>query len=517
MKLMKLMKKVTKKAKKRPSDVCSKPKCSSSSRSREVKPWHKPVAGPEQPNWAHHFVDTLHAPLLNLKTKFGDGAKLVIWSDCAGKCTEKYASQVLVDELGKTLGIDIKFKLHAASDAARHCRDFVNCNFAPVHFTDDIFRRDFEAATFECTKCDTACSLPKAGVDIYWCCFPCGPWSKRGKRLGLADRHATVCWQTIKSIHHMQPVMFVMENVMDICHPSGEATESDMTVIQDYMKKRLGDSYETVTINNSSPIHHGYPMERTRVLVIGSRNDQVHGTVLQNIFSKLIDTPRAVENTYWTLLGMQGLADEVLNSVGQLPIPSAAVMIQSSGCKCGVDPMIECPQHPCLCDKCTKQGKRLECTWRARAVAFIADTGLQWTAADGCVTYIQALELAQQKAPCSARERNLLNIFARQPAAQPLRSTRMIFDLSQAIDRCRPKYDGTVPTMATNATMWSMRAGRALNVSEMAKLMGQDLGEADLRFTTEYQMRHMLGMSMHVATAGFALTGLLAAFGAANQ
>ena len=58
-----------------------------------------------------------------------------------------------------------------------------------------------------------------------------------------------------------------------------------------------------------------------------------------------------------------------------------------------------------------------------------------------------------------------------------------------------------------------MRAGRELRVSEMAKLMGQDLGETDLRFTSKEQMRHMLGMSMHVATAGFALTGLLAAVG----
>lgn len=89
----------------------------------------------------------------------------------------------------------------------------------------------------------------------------------------------------------------------------------------------------------------------------------------------------------------------------------------------------------------------------------------------------------------------------------------MIMDISQAVDRCKAKYDGTVPTMATNARMWSMRAGRALDVSEMAKLMGHDLGEADLRYTTDNQMRQMLGMSMHVATAGFALTGLLAAVG----
>ena len=148
---------------------------------------------------------------------------------------------------------------------------------------------------------------------------------------------------------------------------------------------------------------------------------------------------------------------------------------------------------------------------------FLTDKQLTHLIGDGTLTYIQALEIhniehnGELKLPLSARERNLLNVVARQPSAQPLRSTTMIIDISQAIDRCHAKTDGTVPTMATNAKMWSMRAGRELMVSEMAKLMGEDLGDADLRHTTESQMRHMLGMSMHVATAGFALTGLLAA------
>ena len=148
---------------------------------------------------------------------------------------------------------------------------------------------------------------------------------------------------------------------------------------------------------------------------------------------------------------------------------------------------------------------------------YLADKNLKCIVDDGCLTYIQALELIDKKnVPTSARERNLLNVFARLPAAQPLRSTVMIMDISQAIDRCNAKADGSVPTMATNAKMWSMRAGRALEVSEMAKLMGHDLDGVDLRGTTESQMRHMLGVSMHVATAGFALTGLVAAIGSSD-
>ena len=135
---------------------------------------------------------------------------------------------------------------------------------------------------------------------------------------------------------------------------------------------------------------------------------------------------------------------------------------------------------------------------------------------DGCLTYIQALEIIGLQVPNSARERNLLNVFACLPEAQPLQDTVMIMDISQSIHRCKPRYDGTVPTMATHARMWSMLAGRELDVSEMAKLMGCELCELNLQYTSAGQMRRMLGMSMHVATAGLALTGLLAALGSAD-
>ena len=106
---------------------------------------------------------------------------------------------------------------------------------------------------------------------------------------------------------------------------------------------------------------------------------------------------------------------------------------------------------------------------------FLADNCMECNMNDGCLTYIQALEQIDQKnGPMSVRERNLLNVFARLPVAQPLRSTVMIMDISQAVDRCKPKTDGSVPTMATNAKMWSIRARKALSCIEMAKLLGHD-------------------------------------------
>ena len=51
----------------------------------------------------------------------------------------------------------------------------------------------------------------------------------------------------------------------------------------------------------------------------------------------------------------------------------------------------------------------------------------------------------------------------------------------------------------------------------MAKLTGVDLSTYNLSSTTEFQMRRMLGESVHVATSGFAMIGLLAAVGSRDM
>ena len=138
-----------------------------------------------------------------------------MWSDCAGKCTEKCAWGKLADELRVQLDMTIELRLYGACDSVRYCRDFVTANYAPSHLAEDIFERNFDGASFECKLCGKLCSLPMSGIDVYACCFPYGPWSKFGNRMGLNDPEATVCWQVIRTIKHMRPVLFYMENVMD--------------------------------------------------------------------------------------------------------------------------------------------------------------------------------------------------------------------------------------------------------------------------------------------------------------
>ena len=133
------------------------------------------------------------------------------------------------------------------------------------------------------------------------------------------------------------------------------------------------------------------------------------------------------------------------------------------------------------------------------------------------VTYMQALELADRKTPASARERNMLNIFARSTNAQPLWTTTANCDLSQTIKFSHIKADGTVGTMSTGSVIFSRRDGMALTVPMKAKLMGRNVMEiAGLGVgegVTECQFKAMLGMSFHPASVGLLIAAMLASLG----
>ena len=168
------------------------------------------MAGPVEPDWAQHFVETLRAPLLKFKEKVGGRISLVMWSDCAGMCTERYAAELVATEVKQQMGLAIEFKLHSGSGPGpirhtRHCIDFVRNNYQPTHFAADIFKRDFNDGLYECTMCQSKCWLPPSGVDTYWCRVR---GVECGKHLGLIGVNFSVLRQAINTIKFMKPPVF---------------------------------------------------------------------------------------------------------------------------------------------------------------------------------------------------------------------------------------------------------------------------------------------------------------------
>ena len=155
--------------------------------------------GPAHPPWAHTCVQALAPLLRQLPTQ---ALTLNIWSDCAGMGVEKLALADLAHEFHR-IGLDVSSVHYMFCDNDKASLKFGEANHDPKHMSEDIHNRDFEANTIECIKCEEAChSMPNAGIDIYVNCFPCGPWSARGKRLGFNDAAGRVVFQAIKTINH---------------------------------------------------------------------------------------------------------------------------------------------------------------------------------------------------------------------------------------------------------------------------------------------------------------------------
>ena len=109
----------------------------------------------------------------------------------------------------------------------------------------------------------------------------------------------------------------------------------------------------------------------------------------------------------------------------------------------------------------------------------------------------------------SQRERNLINVTATGGQCQPLGSTLSIFDKNQCIGRTAIRYEGRVGCLSTTSSMFSFGTASTLTTADLAKLMGHNLDELILDDLTENQFRHMLGMSVHKAVAGYLMLGMI--------
>ena len=105
-----------------------------------------------------------------------------------------------------------------------------------------------------------------------------------------------------------------------------------------------------------------------------------------------------------------------------------------------------------------------------------------------------------------------MNIMSLFPEMHPLGSTPSILDISQDINRTGNRVDGLVGTMATNAIMWSVADAKILNMAECFKLMGHS---ADVKFDglSMRALRRLLGMSLHIGTAGLVTARIVASIG----
>ena len=478
-----------------------------------------PVAGPSCPTWAHHFCRVLTPQLLKLSERFGRSTlNISVWSDCCGQSTEMLSLEQIAEASAELHDLNFVFMMHAACDNNPVCKELTLRRHRPAHFSSDIYARDFETGEYECEVCADKHLMPVGSLDIYVCCFSCGPWSSL--RASRADPAAKQCWYTMESIRHMQPGLFLCENVVGLAHgsPSRSSQHGDLGAIIAYFKTHL-PNYHVSVVHGIDSTHFGFPQAKNRLLILGIRADQGSGRVLEQNLADLIAEPIEITHSWRSFLGLG-------NGILGLDRVGTVMKYEDWGpmqCTCSISPFTTCHVHPCSCQKC-KGPNKLGCDWRARHHEFLEANCKGWVDRyKDKVTYMQIVDADRDAAglrlcespkkadPAAARQRNLLNILALMPHAQPLSTTYAICDISQSIRYTTLRTDGVCPTAASSAAMWSLRDACLLTGPQLAKLMGHRC--AVFPGCSENQVKQLLGRSVHVATMGMGLMALICSLG----
>ena len=491
--------------------------------------WLQRGVGADAPDWASHCVHALMPRFQALKIRMGSRFRLVCWSDCGGLGVELIAIKLLAARLEELLQMSMEIRPYAFCDSSAPAQKFATLNHKPGHIINDIMERDFEAGTFRCQSCGVNHDLPSSGIDLYVCGFPCGPWSARGKQLRFGDADGDKCWQALKSIKYMKPCLFALENVMRLDSKAEGNDETDLDKIVRAMKDELADAYTIVITSGLEPCKAGYPVRRQRVLMMGARADQVIESSLRDCTQTLMNNSMHVSmhvyNNYRQLLGLEH-TDHTIPWTHMWRLPSAddTRSLMASRCTCTIDPYATCEVHPCKCGNCREDDKA--CKWRVLHKDFISSklckefTEAAELTYDGLIaeysaklSYVAMIELSGKRGPTSPRERNLLNILSLMPKMFPMALTPNLVDKSQGIFRGGLRHDGAMGTLASTSEMWSFPDGRLLSTSEVATLMGHDTSSMEVDGISDRQFRQLLGLSIHVGTAGMMAAVLLASLG----
>jgi len=180
---------------------------------------------------------------------------LRIGTDCAG----------LESPIQALKKLKIPFKHAWSADIDPNCIKQIKANFKPQILFGDP---DGPFKNGDITQRDNS-KLPD--IDLYCCGFPCQPFSRMGKRMGLNDTRGNVFFSCIDVIKKKKPKMFVLENVKGLL--SNDKGRTWEIIWGEILKlQKLGYSVDWKVLNTKD---YGLPQSRSRVYIIGKRNKSI--------------------------------------------------------------------------------------------------------------------------------------------------------------------------------------------------------------------------------------------------
>ena len=270
--------------------------------------------------------------------------------------------------------------------------------------------------------------------------------------------------------------------------------------------------HNTMVLKGHTPLCNGYPTHRSRLKLLGARDDVSTKDKMQRVVQTIVMNPLSPIHNWRTFLGLGQHIDWTKFNC----VPTADDLQRLQGCECGLDPWHICPQHPCLCPRCKpRKGKRLlgakKCLWRKSGHTFMKKIGVKLEDHNHLrLSYVQTADVQGMNTPQSARVRHLLNVCALCPQVAPLQDTLTLVDITQSLYRKAWNTDGAAPVIATQTELWSMQDAKLLSLGQLAELMGHKLiNESFMGIRRTAQLK-LLGNSIHVASMGSMLMAVIA-------
>ena len=154
--------------------------------------------------------------------------------------------------LGFDLGLEkAGIKAIAYVDKDVNCRSTIAANRPNIPIFEDVFDK----------------KLYKLKADVVVGGPPCQSFSTIGKRLSLEDERGKAIFGFIEVVKHINPKMFVLENVTGILSAKNDVLNR---LIESF--SNLGYTVNSGVIN---AIDFGVPQTRKRFLMIGAKNKKV--------------------------------------------------------------------------------------------------------------------------------------------------------------------------------------------------------------------------------------------------
>lgn len=146
---------------------------------------------------------------------------------------------------------------------------------------------------------------------------PCQSWSEAGAGRGIKDKRGMLFYDYIRILKAKKPLFFLAENVPGMLHPKhGEALNAIMLEF-----KELGYNVHRYLLNANN---YSVPQDRSRVIIIGYRND-----IRRNFTPPIINKYKpTLKDAIWDLRNSKPALDKnYTNGEANLDIPNHEYMI----------------------------------------------------------------------------------------------------------------------------------------------------------------------------------------------